>query len=381
MSASVWEEFDPESFQDYLRAWNDPTLLAKLEITDNDAAYHVLAYSGLLARREADGCGLPTSLAQMPSQERVRLVRSACTRMAGFSFDVYYHDLFARDYLDVDQLAEAHELLMQRDEWDAALWMAGKLVDDQLESNEALLADLALSHSVAAAFDEELFKHPDIVAGALYILDDAPENQRIGLWFQRAQEFERQFNDPGMTDVLRAAAEHKDDNNRQALQSTAVSGEVASRPRFVVLLLECSKELAANGAELAIAASDGSKQSERHKELSAFRGTVPGDDSLLRVRFDIARIDENTQELGVFLIGSPSDKRRYREVKISFDDGGYRAVKLERGEATLCVTQHAIEKIAALTFVDAAGEERVVDLDGPAAEGCNEPASDAQKSV
>jgi hypothetical protein len=206
VSASFWEEFDPESFDGYLRAWNDPTLLTKLEITAGDAAYHVLTYSGQLARRRrAAGWVLPGSLAGMPSQERVALVRCACSHMADFSFPDYYHELYGRDDLDVDEFAEVYEMLIQRDEWDAALWMAGKLIDDQLERDEALLSDLALAHSIAADYDEELFKHPDIAASASAILDDAPEIQRIDPWFQRARGLDRELNDPTLADILAAA--------------------------------------------------------------------------------------------------------------------------------------------------------------------------------
>ena len=351
MSASVWEEFDPESFQDYLRAWNDPTLLAKLEITDNDAAYHVLAYSGLLARREADGRGLPTSFAQMPSQERVRLVRSACARMAGFSFDAYYHDLFARDQLDLDELAEANELLIQRDEWDAALWMACKLVDDQLESDEALLSDLALAHSVAAAFDEELFKHPDIVAGALYILDDAPENQRIGLWFQRAQEFDRQFNDPTLADVDAAAM------RRHA------GGESRRGRRLSDLLL------LPNG-------DAGVAQAEDHYSLAATAGRSPSaiadekqllqrewrvaDDALVTVRFRRDTDRRAATQWNLELIGPMDAKSRYVSAEVELSAGARRSAAFSLGAATFALEPADLPAEVSAVLVDVQGVRRRV---------------------
>lgn len=342
------EQFHLESIQEYLDAWRNPDVGARLEISAEYAAYQLLVHSGEMARQRVTGdCGLPACLAEMTPSERVRLVRSACGLMAGFSFHGWYHELFNRECLDLDELAEAYELLMQRDAWDAALWMAGKAVDDQLETDEALLSDLALAHSAAAAFDEELFKHPDVVAGGLHILDDEPGIQRIGPWFERAKELDREFNDPTLAEVFAAASR------------SGINRSIQRRPLAELLLI--SDQDTAMKAEYRLAAS--SQQSRlavaEAKRLQQSERPVAGDRSIT-VRFWPDRNTGECKRWRLELIGGVDEMKEYVSAEIDFGDGGTRAATFSLDVATFELNPDDLRAEVSAALVTVRGERRTV---------------------
>ncbi len=157
------------SFHEFLDSWLGPEQRSEEDFSVNYAAYHALAHAGMLLRVTGTDA-IPAELATLPSERRAKIVLNACEFVFGFGIPAHLSHILSDATPEPEDIEEFEHVLRQRDELDVVIELSKRVVADAVKTDEALLAKLADAISVAAEFDDEFLKRPDLMATCSRIL-------------------------------------------------------------------------------------------------------------------------------------------------------------------------------------------------------------------
>jgi hypothetical protein len=216
--------FHSQSLRDYAVLWFDPETRRDLEITEEEAAYHLCEHAAMLLRYTGQAANLAGLMGQPPESRR-SIVLAVCRYAACLTLTDTARQLLAEDVLDADQITKLEDLIIERDALEEVLSLAVRLVADLVRNSDVdLRRYLATARSSVAELDDILWVRQDVLSVASRALTGlraqfaVRPDEQTHWWFAKAATLDESFEQGSIYELLRVAP---------------ASGQLAHRTRVV----------------------------------------------------------------------------------------------------------------------------------------------------
>lgn len=207
-------KFHTQSLREYAECWQSSALRTTIDISKEEAAYHLLEHAGMLRRYTADEVSI-RGLKELTEKKVVELVMSVCKYISCITLSERINELVAKDFLESEEIEEVEAILLDRDGLQTVIDLASELVRKLLNEHSEVVIALADANCVAAEIDDLLLSRPDIISVASRPLEPFLQLIKTHLdmekywWFAKAREIDKTYQEQNLFEILGSKTEDK----------------------------------------------------------------------------------------------------------------------------------------------------------------------------